>query len=413
MFTASIRLYSRLRSARTRAVAGGLLLAAVLLSLALASVAPAFAEAPAAVTVEVEGLSETKLPPTPVTTTTTPVVKDNSEGNPEGSCPGTTAIGALQVATAGNWSGPWSSKYNQYEIFSIEGEAHEFEPASKANYYWSFWLNDQESSVGACEAQLEPGDRVLFFPACYGEACPVSPTPLAIEAPATADAGENVSVTVKQYNAKGEASPAIDATVSGGGTSAFTEIEGHASLRFSGDGTYTLHVVGSGEQPPSVRTETSICVHEGNDGTCGTPQTPSSAVNPGPSSVVNTMPLVPVETAKVAGVKNGHHYSRRTAPRLLEGSASVTGSTLQKVEISLQRKYKGHCFTYSGSKEKFVRAKCSATSFFSVGDRSSFSYLLPARLPAGRYVYELKAVDGAGRASSLTNGVSRFVFYVG
>src|SRR3954449_13561930 len=42
----------------------------------LGSAPNALAGTPAAVTVRLEGLSETKLPATPVTTTTTPVVKD-------------------------------------------------------------------------------------------------------------------------------------------------------------------------------------------------------------------------------------------------------------------------------------------------------------------------------------------------
>src|ERR1700682_5980936 len=90
---------------RSRAVV--LSAAVVVLSLSLlAQATPARAAGPAAVTVRVEGLTETKLASTQVTTTTTPVVKD---GNPAHSCPGTSAAGALQLATAGNWSGTWFS----------------------------------------------------------------------------------------------------------------------------------------------------------------------------------------------------------------------------------------------------------------------------------------------------------------
>ncbi len=295
------------------------LVATVVLSM-LAFASAALAAGPATVTVEVEGLTETKLPPTQVTTTTVPVVKDNKEGNPEGSCAGTSAAGALQLATGGNWSGPWSSKYNQYEIFTIEGETHLFEEGSKANYYWSFWLNDKESTEGACETELEAGDRVLFFPACYGEDCPPSPTPLGLEAPPSADANEPVTVTVSQYTAKGEASPAVGATVSGGGTSAMTDSQGHATLKFYGDGTYTLEAIGSDEAPtPGVRTETTICVHEGNDGTCGTTAPHSGpVVNPPSGGPLVTSPLLPV-TATIAG--------RQERPQLRppQGAAAVEG----------------------------------------------------------------------------------------
>ena len=75
-----------------------LALGAGLLSLAcVARVPVALAGTPASVTVRVEGLTETKVPPAQVTTTTEPVVKD---GKPADSCPGTSAAGALQL---GDW----------------------------------------------------------------------------------------------------------------------------------------------------------------------------------------------------------------------------------------------------------------------------------------------------------------------
>src|SRR5204863_539992 len=116
------------------------LLAAVMLAVCAA---PAFAaeSSPATVTVRVEGLTETKLPATTVTTTTEPFVKD---GNPEHSCAGTSAAGALQTATAGSWEGTWFSGLG-YSVETILGESHLFEEGSEANYYWSFWLDEKES----------------------------------------------------------------------------------------------------------------------------------------------------------------------------------------------------------------------------------------------------------------------------
>jgi hypothetical protein len=369
---------------------------------------------PAAVTVRVEGLTETKVLPTAVTTTTTPVVKD---GNPADSCSGTSAIGALDAATAGNWAGPWEAKFNQYSIFTIEGETHEFEESAPANYFWSFWLNDRESELGACETELQAGDRVLFFPSCYGTSCPMpEPTPLEIEAPPTANVGEAVAVTVKQYNAKGEASPAVGASVIGGGAGASTDPQGHATLKFIAGGAYTLGVSGAPAGPPAVRTETSICVHAGNDGTCGTQiiacAMEASAVScGGPPRVVPPPPLV--ETAKVGGVKSGRVYSRRHAPRILKGDVQIpVGGVLKDVRISLLRRLGKRCFAFSGIEERFVRARCGARRFFSVGSTESFSYLLPTALPAGRYAYDIEAVNASGHATKLVAGVSHVVFYV-
>jgi hypothetical protein len=391
----------------SRIYSRALLLASALFCLVLP--ASAFAGAPATVTVRVEGLTETKLLPTSVTTTTTPVSRAET---PTDSCPGTSALGALQLATAGNWSGPWEAKENQYAIYTIEGETHEFQASSNANYYWSFWLDNKEATVGACDAELQAGDQVLFFPACYGAACPTpEPTPLAIEAPATANAGEQVDVTVEQYNTKGEASPVVGANIIGGGAGASTDSQGHATLKFFAAGTYTLRVSGAPAGPPAVRTETTICVHNGNDGTCGT--SVPTIHGPIPNGEPEIVHRIPMDVAMVGGVKNGRHYSRRKGPRILSGLVKVpAGGTLREVRISLQRQAGKRCFAFSGITERFVRARCGKASFFSVGGSESFSYLLPASLPKGRYVYDIKAIDGTGNPTKLVPGVSHVVFYV-
>ena len=206
--------------------------ARLLCSLTLAVVLVALLTAASAlanptVTVRVEGLTETKLPATQVTTTNTPVVKD---GNSEHACSGTSAIGGLELATGGDWSGPWNGEFDQYEIYSIEGETHLFEPSSTANYYWSFWLDEKEATAGACEVQLQPGDRVLFFPACFGSSCPPEQTPLGIEAPEAANVGESIQVTVRRYSSDGTSLPLAGAEVNAGAVSGTTDSEGHLKL---------------------------------------------------------------------------------------------------------------------------------------------------------------------------------------
>ncbi len=225
-----------------------LLLLSLLLLVAGALAQGALAAEAPTVTVRVEGLNATLIPPTQVTLSGAPVVND---GKPEDSCSITSALGALQLASAGNWSGPWSAKFNQYSIYTIDGETHEFEEGSKANYFWSFWLNDKESEVGACEAQLNPGDHVLIFPSCFGEQCPSpAPLPLEAEAPQSANVGEPIQVTVKRYTAAGVASEVSGASVVGGGAGALTEAHGHATLTFAHAGVTTLNV----NAPNSIRT---------------------------------------------------------------------------------------------------------------------------------------------------------------
>jgi hypothetical protein len=387
-----------------------LALSATCLSLALAASAlapPAVVAGPATVTVRVEGLTETKLPPTLVTTTTAPVVKD---GNPAHACPGTSAAGALELATGGNWSGPWNPGFGgQYELFSIEGESHPFESGAPANYFWSFWLDEKESGVGACGAELQTGDRVLFFPSCFGEACLPNPAlPLGIEGPASANVGEPISVTVKKYSASGEGAPVAGATLTGG---AMTDAGGHAAVTFSSPGMITLRATA----PEAVRTETTVCVHNGNDGSCGT-QAPGSAPSTSSSSsgvsglaTHYTGPFALV--AKATGLLDGRVYRRGHAPRLLSGSI-LAHSAVSSVSLELRRRFRGRCYAYDGTAERFRKARCGDGSYFKVSSNGAFSYLLPSTLAPGRYVLDVQATDVAGNRTTLARGTSRLVFYV-
>lgn len=406
-------MFSR-REARARSHAA---LVAVLFSLlallVLAATAPA--AGPATVTVEVEGLNETKVPPTQVTTTTTPIVKD---GNPEHACPGTNASGALQLATAGNWNGTWyggevkEGKFTGlgYSVEEIDGEDYPFSGST----FWNVWINHKSSEDGVCDAEMHPGDQLLLFP-CHYEEGKECPTPLGIEAPTTANAGEAVAVTVKQYNSKGEASPAANATVSGGGVSATTDFEGHATLRFYGDvGSFALHAYGSNEGSPAVRTQTTICVHEGNDGTCGTTAPSNSPLSQSPSSATSAAPYKGpfAVVAKANGIAESHVYPPGEAPRLLSGTVT-SHSPITLIDIELRRSYRGRCSAYDGTTGRFVKARCGKGGFFAVASGGdSFSYLLPARLAPGRYVLDLRATDEAGNVTTLARGSTRTVFYV-
>jgi hypothetical protein len=396
-------------------------LVSVLLSASLAlllSASCALAGTPATVTVRVLGPApnyESLTPPTTVTTTATPVTKDG------GSCSGTSAAGALELATKGDWEGTWSSEFNDYEVAGIDGQAHPFEGPAP---YWSFWLNNVEAPEGICEAELEAGDQVLFFPeslpaGCFTEPkgeC-VVPNLLSLQAPTTAEIDQPVTVTVRSYPyGSSTATAAAGVTVSGGGTSATTNAQGQAQLTFSGDGTYTLRASGAaGEEPRAVPGEAVICAHKGDDGTCGTaaggglvtPQTPASDIPPlvpytGPYALVTAL----------TGIREGHVFARQDAPRVLSGTVS-THSSVTSIALRLRRGYHGRCWAYSGSRERFLKARCGQGSFFHIASGGdAFSYLLPARLPAGRYVLDVQATDSAGNRTKLARGSSRIVFYV-
>lgn len=381
-----------------------LALGVVCLSLSVFASA-AMAAGPATVSVRVEGLTETRLPPTQVTTTTTPVVKD---GNAEHSCTGTSAAGALQLATAGNWSGPWFNGLG-YSVESIEGENHLFSSFE----YWSFWLDNKPAATGICEAELNPGDSILFFPECFGE-CPAAPSPLGVEAPGVAEVGQPVEVMVTSYaNPSGAPSASDGATVAYEGTNVTTDSSGHATLTFSHTGPMAVRVTA----PQSIRTETTICVHGGNDGNCGT-VVPSGTTSSGAStaggvgvtaaSYKGPYALVP----KLTSLLDGHTYKRGHAPRVLSGSV-LAHTTVSSVSLRLRRGYRGRCYAFNGVSTRFVRARCGAGGFFKVSSTGLFSYLLPSALPPGRYVLDIEATDIAGNRTTLARGTSRIVFYVG
>lgn len=392
-----------------------------MLLLCLLFVSSALAGQPSTVTVRVVGLTGTTLlPQTSVTTTATTIEPEAGHV-----CGGTSAGGALYDAVHGNWVVKYESF--GYGIDGIQGlNFPAFSPTSPPDAYWSFWLNDVPATEGACGQELESGDDVVFFAQCIelGTDCPTSKDSpqhfLTETAPATGSVqvGAPVAVTVGSLNTESGAQESLPSgvTVSAGSISATPNAQGVATLTFPSTGTYTIEASAPDSVPSDPHT---VCVHNGNDGTCGTQViTYACADSLGASVPSCGGPLVVAppqlaETAVAGGVKPGHVYSRRHAPRVLSGVVKVPPSaTLKQVRISLQRHNGKHCLVFSGSKEAFVRARCGKTRFFSVGDSESFSYLLPNSLPPGRYVYDIEAIDGTGKPTKLVPGVSHVVFYV-
>jgi hypothetical protein len=388
------------------------------LSLAVCSSAAA-SGTPAQVTVRVLGQAPgftTLLPLTHVTTTAAPLVKDG------GSCAGTSAAGALDLATGSAWEGHWNTGFGDYEVLSIEGREYPFDASSNRNYYWSFWLDGVESPTGICGTQLSAGDELLFFPSCFGSECPATPNVLAVQAQEAAEVGSPVTFTVLSHpGTGGAATPASGATVSSpGASSQQTDSSGHATLTFAHAGTYTIHVAGSGTGPESVPGEASVCVHNGNDGTCGTtaPQgsptsttsttTTQSRVLSGGAPYRGPFALV----ARTDGPLDSHVYSRRDAPRILAGSV-LSHSPVTSIALRLRRTNRGRrCAAYDGLRERFVAARCGTGSFFAVSTSDAYSYLLPAPLAPGRYVLDIRAGDAVGNQTVAARGTSRIVFYV-
>jgi hypothetical protein len=398
--------------------------------LALASSAsPALAAGPATVTVRVEGSSGALLPPTTVTTTTTPVVKDGTHG-----CSGTSAAGALELATGGDWSGTYDSGFGTYAAERIKN-ADYGAFSSTAPYFWSFVVDGAAADGGICATELQAGDEVLFYTGCnaastgcYGFGAPV----VQATAPATVAPGQPFTVTAKTvttsfdndppYAKHVSEAPVAAADVRAGAATATTDAAGSASLTLADRGPATLRVTHGASDVPYERV---VCVTDGHDGFCGTTapgttsSTPGTVAAPCATSGDDGRCGSPDKRAAygfIGSVKEGKHYAKGSGPRELSGRVDDEPAGIEDIQLRLTRNDHARCATYDATRERFVRIKrCGAPRgrWFSVGDRADWTYLLPAKLGRGRYVLDVRVTDKAGnRDATLARGRNRVVFFV-
>jgi hypothetical protein len=368
----------------------------------------AHAAGPADVTVRVEGTSDTLLARVPVHTTTTPVVKDGDSAH---SCTGTSVAGALESATNGNWSGPWYDGLG-YGVDAILGESHTF----GSGHYWGEFVNGVPGS-GACADELAQGDEVLFAP--LSESGPAD-NPMYLQAPATAQKGAPFNVTVTEKVTTFDSSPpyashTVTQPVQGASVGgATTDADGVAAVTLAA--TTGLRATHDGD----IRSATQpVCVHDGDDGTCGTTQpvvTPPPCVHDGDDGLCGT-PDHKFTYGFIKAIREQQHFRRGHGPRELQGTSDPDPSGIKDVQLRLTRTDRGHCSTFSGAKLRFVAMKrCGARrgTWFSIGSKADWTYLLPKALGRGRYVLDLKTIDGAGNADDqLARTRNRVVFFVG
>jgi hypothetical protein len=388
-------------------LAGGLLLVLVPASPALA--------APANVTLRVEGAAQTLLPRTAVRTDARIVNKDGVAGH---DCPGTTVAGALEIGVAGDWGGTWFDGLG-YSVERVGTEAHVFPQPD----FFEVRVNNRTLPVGVCAAELQEGDDVLLFVArCEfnpaTSACANPPVlPLGLRVPPTVTPGAPFDVSVVEFAPDGTPSPVAGATIEGGDAPATTNAAGIAAVVVGSGGPRALRASKPGRARSALET---VCATGGGDGLCGT-IVPSSAQavcrTTGSDGRCGTRDRTP-PTARVLGIRNGWRFSRRTAPRALRVQVAPDPSGLLAVKLRLTRNDRGRCTYFSGRFERFRvnrSARCGATNgfFFGVGDREQTSYLLPRRLPRGRYVLDVTAIDRAfNRDGPRSPGRNRVVFHV-
>jgi hypothetical protein len=356
-------------------------------------VPPAVAAAPVAVQLRVEGATSTIFEG-PVTTDGKVIDKgsgahpcDGTNGNTN-PAPGPTMTSALDDAAISGgftWDGTWFGGFDDFGIDRIGPDSTDF----AGGRFWGYALNYGATTIGGCQQQVQAGDEVLFGYDFFSKS-----HLLKLSGPGTGVAGQSINVQVVdgQTNA-----PVAGAAV--GGTT--TRSDGRARITFDSAGLRTLKA----ERSDSIRSNALVvCVASGQGGDCGVPRSQLGAAG----GVVDSK----APTVRISKPRSGIRYRR--GPRLLRGKVSDEGSGVKLVELSLRRRVgKRGCTWWSGARERFVRRGCSRGTFFEAGSGPDWSYLLPDRLPKGRYVLSVRATDQAGnREQSAVSGRTRVAFEV-
>ena len=341
-----------------------------LAGLAAAMLLAAPALAGPTVTVRVEGQSATLLERTQVTLpdTDSPLCGAGKKW---------TVADALDLATAGNWD-----RHTATTVDTIMGETHSFADSD----YWALWNGSggmyRYSLLGVCDQVMSAGDEALFLvdrspPPDFAS----TSFPLALRGlPSVVQTGTPVAASVVSFALDGAATPVADATVSGGGATATTAADGTAVLTFMQPGPVVVKASKSGR-----------VISAGERVTVSASPVPPAA----PPAADKSAP-----TATLSGLKNGKVFSRRRAPRTLRGTVSADPSGIKSVRLSIVRKRGKRCWAFDGESERFKPHRCGGSRSFRIGDRAEWSYLLPNRLPVGRYTIRVAAIDNAGNASA-------------
>lgn len=318
-------------------------------------------------------------------------VAGNGDPAPGGT-PQPTPTGAL-IAAGQSVVAPWDATYKDAFVTAVNGIVNTGAPAYQP--YWNLAINGISPDVGGCQVALHNGDRVVWGYANFGDMV------LSLTGPVSANVGETVPFVVRNAaNNVGQAG----ASVAG----ATSDANGVANAVFGGVGTYTVKA----EKPGTVRSNgVTICIHNGNDGNCGFPLDPS--VPPPSVAAPVDLPAPPVApvapsaadttapVATIAGLRNRQRFAKRKGPRSLKGVVADS-SSLKSVDVRLRRKSGRKCRAFDGKAERFRVIKCSAqATWFSVGTKADWSYLLPARLPKGLYQLQVRATDVAGNQSTV------------
>jgi hypothetical protein len=354
--------------------------------LLLLCAAPAVA-APVTVNLRVEGTNATVFEGSVTTDAKTVTTAaggshkcDGTNGGTSNTAGGTptTALDDASKTAGFTWDGSYSSSFDDFLIERIASDGGVGAPFTGS--FWNLIVNRAGAAAGGCQIRVNTGDQVLL------EWQDGTKPNLQLTAPASAQAGQPVDVTVQQYASNGVLAPAVGASV-GGATSG---ADGHASVTFGSAGVQ--HVKAA--RADAIRSNAvDVCVYAPGSGACG-----SAVKGPPPTPTLGPDKVKP--TVAFRGLSDGAKYKR--GPRQLLGSANDDRGLFQ-VYFRLKRHSHQGCSWFSQKSARFTRSKahCSAR-YQRVGNSTLWSYLLPSRLPVGKYELDEKAIDSSYNATHKT-----------
>ncbi len=367
------------------------------------------AAAPVTVELRIEGKTATLYEGTVTTNTRSIDMRDGTgahvcdgTSNPDTPTPGPTRGAALMTAAEGPGGFAFTGSYSfDMSFTTIAGTNVEYDAGS--GEYLVEYKNAKAANFGSCGDQISNGDKLLY---AYGTGSePLlelrgGATSVAVGAPATLEVVD-----------AGTGAPVAGASVGG----ATTNASGIATVTVAMGGPATFKATKAGAIRSNALT---VCATNGADGFCGTgpPTVALPCATNGRDGKCGSRDLT-APVATIAGIKDGQLFTRAAAPRTLQVRVSEF-SALRTVKLRLTRTDGRRCTYFSGGSERFKLGKhgaCGAKNgfWFAVGAKQQTDYLLPSKLPRGRYVLDANAIDNAyNRDDTRRRGANRVVFRV-
>ena len=367
----------------------------------LAMLAPV-AQADVTVNLRVEG-SDRTLFEGPITTDARTIDARDQDGN-DGSFPcnyrdngnsgassqgtPTTAVYDAMRRSGQAFEATWYDSFDDFSVDRLGGDV------AGSPDYWGVAVDGQEAQVGGCQVRLDDGDEVLWAYGLFGR--PI----LQLTGPETVQVGQQAIFRVTDSRTGNGVG---DALVAGRATNS----DGRVEITWTDTGEKTVKAERSGAIRSNAR---EIEVVPSAPGTAPVAGGLAGSTATGTGGPDRTAPR-----ASIASMKRGQVFSRTRAPKLLRGKvADETGLLMVKLRIT--RTDRGRCTAYSGKRERWIRRpKCGAEQgwWFKIGSEPDWEYQLARKLPRGRYVLDVKAVDKAfNRDDQRRPGENRVVFHV-